>query len=81
MKCTCHPSEAPWPCAHCYAYSECVATPIWKRIWRSVIGVPLRDFILTVIAAAVFALAWSASDTSYQIRKIQDRLENIEGAK
>jgi len=43
-------------------------------------GVSLRDFILTVIAAAVFALAWSASDTGYQIKKIQDRLDNIEAA-
>jgi hypothetical protein len=23
--CTCHPSEAPIPCPHKYAYSECVA--------------------------------------------------------
>jgi hypothetical protein len=24
MKCTCHPSEAPQPCQHKYAFSECV---------------------------------------------------------
>ena len=25
MPCTCHPSEAPVPCQHKYAYSECAA--------------------------------------------------------
>ena len=40
-----------------------------------------RDFVLTIIAAMIFALTWSASDTRYQIKVIKDRLDNVEAAK
>lgn len=34
-KCTCHPSERLWPCAHRYAASECRARR-QQTFWNSV---------------------------------------------
>jgi hypothetical protein len=41
----------------------------------------IRDFILAIMAAIVFALAWSVSDTEWKLSKLNERVENIEYAK
>jgi len=42
--------------------------------------ITIRDLVIIVILAQMFALSWSNIVDRRDIKKIQDRLENIEAA-
>ena len=55
MKCTCHPTEAPWPCAGRFAYSECKIVPWWRRVrywWKTLFAVLLLMLVSQAAGAA-----------------------------